>query len=72
MKILLIVVVDIWNLNFKLIVKRVSLSFIRVNKNFCLSLSFFLGLGFFLEKLVVSLKGEGGWGVFLVVCFLFF
>lgn len=57
---LLILVVDIWNLNVKLIVRRVSFSFIRVIKNFCLSLSFFLGLGFFLVKLVVNLNVEGG------------
>ena len=59
-KMLLTVVADAWNLNPKSIVKRASLSFIRVNENSCSSLSFLSGPGHPFAKPVANSKGEGG------------
>ena len=60
MKILLTEVAETWNLKPKSIVKRASVSFIRVNKNSYSILSFLSGPGLPLTKPVANSKGEGG------------
>ena len=68
-KMLLTMLANTWNLNPKSIVKRTSLSFIGVNKNSCLRLSFLYVPRLPLAKQVANSKGEGVWGASFVLCF---